>query len=304
MWPRAFWALTLVVCLVALIAPVAVQAQGDYLDVYITHVKPEKVADFEALVKKVVDANRHYNGDHWLAMETVYGEGDTYMFISTRQDYAEIDKGSDAFFVALNKAYGKDGAQKILHEWEGCLSGSRSELRKRRWDLSRKAPDAASYAKFVGESRVLRTTAVHVRTGRLSEFEDLLKEVKAAGEQNSNTQPVLVSQVIEGGRGTTFYITSLRTGLGGFDKNPTMREILGDEGYKKFLKTSAETVENTQSAVYRFSAEFSNPPQEVMAAAPDFWNPKPTMAQTKKPKATGIEPAAEKTKESPKTKPQ
>jgi quinol monooxygenase YgiN len=289
--------------LIPLIAPVAVQAQGDYLDVYVAHVKPEKVADFEALARKVVDANRHNNGDHWMALETVYGEGDTYMFVSGRQNYAEIDKGGDAFFGALNKAYGKDGAQKILHDWESCLSGSRSELRKRRWDLSRKAPDAASYAKFIGESRVLRTTAVHVRPGHIAEFEDLLKEAKTAGERAANTQAVLVSQVIEGGRGTTFYITSLRTGLGGFDNNPTLHEILGEEGYKKFQQLSADSIANTDSAIYRFSAELSNPPQEVIAAAPDFWNPKPAVAAHKqKPKASGVEPAAEKTKEPPTTK--
>jgi quinol monooxygenase YgiN len=292
---RAFWALAVTLCL---IAPAALQAQmGDYLDVYIAHVKPERVADFEALAKKVVDANRHNNGDNWMALETAYGENDTYVFISTRQNYADIDKGNDAFFGALNKAYGKDGAQKILHDWDNCLSGSRSEFRKRRWDLSRKVPDAASYAKFIGESRVMRTTAVHIRPGHIAEFEDLLKEAKAAGEQNPSTQPVLVSQVIEGGRGTTFYITSLRTGLGGFDKNPTAREILGEEGYKKFLQISADTVTNTDSAIYRFSAELSNPPQEVIAVAPDFWNPKPIVAAKKKPKTTGMEPAAQKTKE-------
>jgi hypothetical protein len=303
MWSRAFWALTLVVCLIPLMAPVAVQAQGDYLDVYIAHVKPEKVADFEALAKRVVDANRHSNGDHWLALETVYGESDTYTFISTRQDYAEIDKGSDAFFGALTKAYGKDGASKLMHDWESCLSESRSELRRRRWDLSRKAPDAASYAKFIADSRVLRTTAVHVRPGHIAEFEDLLKEAKAAGEQSANAQPLLVSQVIEGGKGTTFYVTALRTGLGGFDNNPTTREILGEEGYKKFLQISAESIANTDSAIYRFSAELSNPPQEVIAAAPNFWNPKPTVAAHKqKPKASGVEPTAQTTKEPPTTK--
>jgi quinol monooxygenase YgiN len=299
MFPRAFWAVTLVVCLVALIVPLAAQAQGNYLDVYVVHVKPEKVADFEALAKKMADANRHNNGDPWLALETVYGESNTYTFISGRQDYAEIDKGNDAFMGALHKAFGKDTAQKMLHDWNTCLSGSRTELRRRRWDLSRKAPDgAAAFTKLIGESRVLRTTAVHVRPGRVAEFEDFLKEAKAAGEQNPNTQPVLISQVIEGGKGTIFYVTTLRTGLAGFDNNPTMREILGDDGYKKFLQVSADTVESTQSAIYRYAAELSNPTQEVIAAAPDFWNPKPTVATHKeKPKTTGVEPAAQKTKE-------
>lgn len=291
---RAFWALMLVACLVA---PVALQAQGDYLDVYMVKAKPEKAADLESIAKKMVDANRRYNGDYWLALETVYGEGNTIAFISTRQDYAAIDKGNDAFMGALEKAYGKDGAEKMLRDWDNCLAGSRSELRKRRWDLSRKAPDPASYAKFIGESRVLRTTAVHVRPGRVADFESLMKDVKAAAEQNPNTQPVLVSQVMEGGKGTIFYFTSLRTSIGGYDNNPTGREILGEEGYKKFLQGSADTVESTESMLLRFSPELSNPPKDVLAAAPDFWQPKPVVAASKaKPKAP-VEPAAEKKKQ-------
>ena len=78
---RTFTALAVIVCLVA---PVAVYAQGDFLDVYIAKVKPEKIADFEALARKMVDVNRRYNGDRWLAMESLYGEGDIYVFISTR----------------------------------------------------------------------------------------------------------------------------------------------------------------------------------------------------------------------------
>jgi hypothetical protein len=291
---RAFWAVAAVACL---FVPSLVLAQGDYLDVYIAKVKPEKMADARAITRRMVDANHRCAGDHWIAMESMYGEGDTIVFISTRQDYAEIDKGSEAFMGALHQAYGQDGATKLLNDWESCLRGSRGEFRKRRWDLSRKAPDPASYAKFVGESRVLRTTAVHIRPGRVADFEALLKDAKTAGEQMANTQPALVSQVVEGGVGTTFYVSALRSSLSGFDKNPTMHEILGEEGYKKFLQMSADTIEGSESAVYRFSAELSNPPDEVRAAASDFWNPKPVVAaRSAKPKHA-MEEAAQKKKQ-------
>ncbi len=87
MLKRAIWALGVAVCLAA---PVAVHAQGEYLDVYTVKVKPEKLADFQALTKKWVDANRRFNGDHWLTTETLYGEGDVYAFVSPRQ----IPRGS------------------------------------------------------------------------------------------------------------------------------------------------------------------------------------------------------------------
>ena len=285
---KALWALGVVLCLAA---PVAVQAQGDYLDILIDRVKPEKLADYQALVKKWADANRRFNGDRWVAFETVYGEGNVYQFTSTRKDYADVDKSNEAAMAAANKAFGKEAVQKLGQDFLNCLVSFRGELRHRRWDLSRKPPaDADSYAKLIGESRFLRTTSVRVRPGHIVEFEALLKDMKEAGEKNPNTQPVYVSQVVEGGRGTTFYVSTLRSSLAGFDHNPTMAEILGAEGYKKYLQISADTVETVDSVLYRISPELSNPPDEVAKVAPDFWHPKAMKAASAKPKAAAKEP--------------
>jgi hypothetical protein len=288
---KALWALTVVVCLAA---PVAVQAQGDYLDVFIVKVKPEKTADFRALAKKYADANRRFNGDRWLASEAVYGEGNVYQFTSTRKDYAETDQAAEAFMLAANKAFGKEAAQKMNQDFDSCLVWSRSELRRRRWDLSRKAPkDAEAYAKFIGESRLLRTTAVHIHPGHVPDFEALMKEVKETAEKNPDTQPVMVSQVIEGSKGTIFYVSTLRSSMGGFDHNPTTREILGEEGFKKFQQISAEAVEVADSTLFRFNPELSNPPEDVAKVAMDFWRPKGVMAAAAKPK-TSLEPVVAK----------
>src|SRR5712671_1498711 len=288
---RALWALAVVVCLAA---PIAVQAQGDYLDVYIVKVKPEKLADFQALSKKWADANRRYNGDRWLALETVYGEGNIYLFTSTRKDYADVGTTEAAAMLAANKAFGKETAQKMGQDFNNCLVWSRSELRRRRWDLSRKSPtDPDAYAKFIGESRLLRTTAVHIRSGHVPDFEALLKDMKEAGEKNPDTQPVFVSQVIEGGKGATFYVSTLRSSMGGFEHNPTLREIVGDEGVKKFQQMNAEAVEVSDSTLYRFNPDLSNPPEEIAKVAMDFWRPKAAVVAAAKPR-TAMEPDAAK----------
>lgn len=293
---KALWAFAVALCLAA---PVAVHAQGDYLDVFIVKVKPEKAADFQALTKKWADANHRFNGDRWLALEALYGEGNLYQFTSNRKDYAEIDKMNEAAMSAANKAFGKEAAQKMEQDFNNCLVSSRGELRRRRWDLSRKAPkDPDAYVKLIGESRYLRTVAVHVRSGHIDEFETLLKSMKESGEKNPDTQPVFVSQVIEGGKGTIFYVSTLRSSMAGFDHNPTMKDILGEEGYKKFQQINAEAVEIAESTLYRFSPDLSNPPDEIANVASDFWRPKAMMAATTKPKTapkSAMEPVVAKT---------
>ena len=149
-------------------SPVVVHAQGDYLEVLTVRVKPEKLADFQSSNKKFAEAQHRFNGERYLVLESVYGEGNVYQFTTTRSDYADIDKVNEAGAAALNKAWGKDGAEKIEQDFQNSLVWSHAEFRRRRWDLSRKAPhDAEAYAKLIGESRLLRTTAVHIRPGRV-----------------------------------------------------------------------------------------------------------------------------------------
>jgi hypothetical protein len=293
---KALWTTFAVVLLAALATG---QAQEQYLDVYIAQVKPEKRADFDAISKKIVAANRQNKGDSWIAMETVYGRGDRVTFTSMRSSYADADKGSEIFNQALQKSYGKDSAEKMMHDFDQCLSSSRGEFRRRRWDLSSNAPaDAAAMAKMLGNTRFLRTTAVHVRPGQVATFEALLKDLKTAREKASPPQTALVSQAVAGQEGTVFYVTSLQNSMAGFDAIPTMPQMLGDEGYAKFLKTNAEVVENTETVINHFLPELSNAPEDVVAAAPDYWRPKSTMA-----KASAAKAGAESSKVEQKSKP-
>jgi uncharacterized protein involved in type VI secretion and phage assembly len=72
--------------------------------------------------------------------------------------------------------------------------------------------------------------------------------------------------------------------------------LLGEEGYAKYLKTSAEVVESTETVISRFVPELSNAPAEVVAAAPDYWTPKPMVAAKAKT-TNGVVKAAETAKE-------
>ena len=269
-------------------------AQGDYLDVLVVKVEPEKRAAFDATAKKIAEASRRHHGDTWIAMETVYGEQGTVTMISTRRNYADIDQGCELFYAAMNKAYGTAGAAKIFQDFNASTESSRGEVRRRRWDLSANVPsDPAAVMKLIGESRWLRTTMIHIRPGHVLHFEEQLRAVKSAIEKNDPTRPVLVSQSAAGQKGTVFYISWLVKSLSEFDSIPGVPQTLGPEAYQKFLATSAESVEGSETVISHFVPEISNPPEGVVSASPDFWNPKPAAP---KPKAaeTGKTEAKEK----------
>jgi len=268
------------------------QAPDQYLDVYIAQVKPEKRADFDAISKKMVAANRHNKGDAWLTMETAYGQGNRVSFISVRQSYGDAEKATGAFIEAMQKTYGKAAAEKMFQDFNQCLVSSRSEFRRRRWDLSSNAPaDAAAMSKMLGETRWLRTTVVHVRPGQVAAFEALAKDLKAAREKASPPQTTFVSQAVAGQEGTVFYVTTLQSSLAEFDTLPTTQQVLGDEGYAKFLKASADVIAGTETVINHFLPELSNAPEEVAAIAPNYWRPKAMVVAKASAKAPVVKAA-------------
>lgn len=269
-----------------LAAAAAGQMQEDYLDVLIAKVKPEKRADFDMAVKKMADANQRLKGDTWVATEITYGEGNTISFTSARRSYADIEKGYEVFVGALNKAYGPAGAGKIFQDFSSATVSTRGEVRRRRWDLSANVPeDPAARTKLLGEARWAITTAVHVRPGQILNFEAGAREIKAARERDNSKPVFLVSQAVAGQHGTVFYFTSLQSSLGGLDAITPLSQALGEEGFRKFLSTAAESVESAETFISHFLPELSNAPEEVAAVAPGFWRPKPVAAAKPKPKA-------------------
>lgn len=283
---KAIGSVILFVFLGALAVAQAQQAQESYLDVFTVQVKPDRRADFDAIGRKIAAANRQNKGDTWIAMETVYGPGDRVTFISTRNSYGEVESAMGTFMGALQKAYGQTATDKIFQDLGQCTVSSRSEIRRRRWELSSNAPsDPAAFARLIGESRWLRTVAVHVRPGEIATFEALLKDMKAAREKATPPLTVLVSQAVAGQEGTVFYVTTLQSSLAGFDAIPPIQQTLGEDAYAKFLKVSAEAVSESETVINRFLPELSNAPEQVASIAPDFWRPKSIVAANAKTSA-------------------
>jgi hypothetical protein len=247
---------------------------GDYLDVFIVKVRPEKRADFEAIGRRIADANRKAKGDLWTAMTVEYGENNTVQFVSRRQNYAAIDSGMTAFLGAIKAGYGPGGVPKMMADLNSTIVSSRSEIRRRRWDLTANPPtDADAYSKLVGGARWLRTIQVTVRNGREADFEERAKEAKGALEKGGKWV-YFISQVIAGAPGNIYYVTTLQPSLAAFDSAPQLPELMGQESYATWAKALAEDEITNETTMMRMMPELSNAPEEIVKVAPDFWQPK------------------------------
>ena len=261
------------------------QMMNDYLDVGIVTVKPEKRTEFEAIIKKMVDGNRKHQGDHWLTTEMMFGPGNTFTYVSPRQNYAGVEQGYGSFMGAMQKSLGAAGSAKLMQDFSNCLSSTRGEFRRRRWDLSANAPTSESdMNQLVGQARWLRTAIIRVRPGRGRDYEEQLRTIKQARERAAKKAPTLVSQSVAGQSPTIYYITNVVDSLGALDAIPPLPELLGEEGYRNYQKTVSEVVLAVEINVSRIVAELSHLNEATVSVAPEFWRPKPPAAA--KPKAS------------------
>lgn len=280
LWVPAAWAL--------LAAPAAAQLQNELLDVFTVQIKPDKMAQFEAVAKKITAANRQNKGSDWLALSQEYGQNHTIRFISTRASFAAIEDSSKTFMAAMNKTYGQAAAEQIFRDADGCMESARSEVRRRRWDLSSNPPaDAEAMARMVGEARWVQTTMVQARPGQGLRLEEQFRAIKAASEKATPKITTLVSQAVAGQTGTVYYISTFRKSLAEIDGSPPLAQLLGEGGYAAFMKAVSESVLTTESTINRLRPDLSNPTDTIVAVAPDFWSPAPAMASKGARERTG-----------------
>lgn len=249
------------------------QPPSGYLDVYMVKVKTEKRPEFDALAKRLAEANRKHNGDNWVCSEVIYGEQNTLYFTSARTDFAAVDAGMGAFMGALEKAFGP-AAMKTMEEWGRYTASSRGEIRRFRLDLSSGVSGMDGIFAAVGKSTMIRSAVVRVRPGRVASFEEQLKMTQAAGGALR-----LITQSVIGTNATTFYITSFGKTFADLDL-PTVPQMLGAR-YADYSRLSSENILSIETMVSRYIPELSNPPAPVVNANPDFWTPKPKPAPAK-----------------------
>jgi len=258
------------------------QDAATYLDEYIAKVKPEKRAEFDAINKKMAAFNRSNKGDTWLAAENMYGENNVVTFVSLRSGFGDAQKGFDLFVGALAKPGGMPAAQKMLQDFNNTIVSSRTEIRRRRPDLGTNIPSSATeYAAVLGKARFLYIVTVRVRPGRVLEYEDQIKMVRDARAKGGQKQTWFVSQSVVGLQGSAYYITRPLGSLGDIDGAPLLAQTLGANGYKQYQKGLAENTFSTEITIGRYLPELSNPPAEIAAVDPAFWNPKPMPAAKK-----------------------
>ena len=138
-----------------------------------------------------------------------------------------------------------------------------------------------SVAKVIEISSSSRKGIEDAVTDGLKRASKSIKNIKAAIERGDPSSVVSISQSVAVDRGIVYYIAQLSNSLAWFDGRPSLVSMMGAENYAAYQKEVSEIVTTAETLIYRIVPEFSNPPEDQVAAAPDFWRPKPRPAAAK-----------------------
>lgn len=137
----------------------------------------------------------------------------------------------------------------------------------------------------IGNYRYINVVKVRVRPGQVSKFVEARKMVKAAHEKAGLTDYYSVFEVVSGMPAPTFLIFIPMKSLAEADAAPGLhtsaayKEAMGgDLGDQKINDLITASVIDNEGTIFAFSPKMSLPTPEVVAAAPEFWSPKPLVA--------------------------
>jgi len=222
-----------------------------------------------------------------LTVSAVTGPAEEW-FLVGYDSFASMEKMNDemvknAAFRSINQTYGAKEAD--------LINDSRTITARFRPDLSYK-PNVN-----VGEYKYFTINVVRVRLGE--DIEAFYKAINSAREKAGLDTHVAMYQVNSGMPAGTYLAFSPVKSMEEWDAPPNdayqaaLKEV-------NFSQLVGKTILSSESRLYAFSPEQSNPSKEMVASNPGFWKPKPMMA---KKAATGeVMPAAKKEAKAPEKK--
>jgi len=149
--------------------------------------------------------------------------------------------------------------------------------------------DSLSYKSVndIGHMRYLEASTFHVRPGHQSQWDELVKLVKAGYDKAGDTSVHWgMYQLTYGGTDGTYLVLTAHPNLAeidhGFLDDKKFSDAVGKDGLKKLDQLMAEAVESSDNEIFAVNPHQSYAADEWIKEDPSFWKPKPAAAPAAK----------------------
>lgn len=206
---------------------------------------------------------------HYLALSSLTGVNAAW-YLSGYPSFAAMEKADKD----MEKQPALQAANSAFAEKDGeHLSGGRSIIAVLQESMSR--PMAGT----IGSARFFRISRVTVRAGHTLEYLEANRLLRAAYEKAGVKAGFAVFSVV-GGYPVPSYLSLTRmTSMAEMDEVPAntkaLREAMGEETFKTYLKLLADCVAQSETLVFAVNPLMSYPRPAWVEAEPGFWKPAP-----------------------------
>lgn len=230
---------------------------------------------------------------HRLAMVPVAGNENEVTYLWPFDSFATFEK-SIADLERMATVTHKADFDRIQNPGEDYHSAQRDSVAVLREDLSYN-PGAD-----MPNMRFMRMQTVRVKPGKIRDYEEARRIVKAAHEKARIDENMAVYQLIGGAPAGTYLVfipwRSLDA-LGTIPHGKDYWDAMGNDNRDKLDKLTSEAVMSDDVNIYAFNPQLSYVPTQFVAANPEFWTLK-TMNVAMAP-APAVKKAVAKTSRKP-----
>jgi hypothetical protein len=134
--------------------------------------------------------------------------------------------------------------------------------------------------------RYFEISRYHVRPGHDKDFESLVKLYQKGCEKIPDCHWAAYQAVYGLEDGTYIIFNPMKSAAQidhAFGDMKAFSDSLGEDGMKKLSELTAVTIDSSETNLFSFNPRMSYTSEEWIKADPDFWKPKASMAETKKP---------------------
>jgi hypothetical protein len=231
-------------------------------------------------------ASRTSQPSHWIGLVPLTGDENVSLFVSAYGSFAAYEASNNAWEQAMAIPTVKAEMEQLDRQSAEVQNSWRTMLARHRADLSYRPHSA----KDVAHARYFAINSVRLKPGRAPDYIDYIKSLNIAREKANVDAHTAVYQVV-GGAPTGTFLTfttyrSLKEMDDGFGRSDADQKTLeaalgGPTVVERRRQLIAEIVAEGQVNLYAMNPRISRPPDQLAAADPDFWTPKPVAAGAK-----------------------
>ena len=222
---------------------------NDYLYLSFTSIKPERLTEFERLVKEELNPALRKGGvtARYVSTRATIGEGYVYVGARPLSRLAEFDEPD-----RLTKALGEKAAQALLEKLRACHSAHHSIIVRTLADLSWGMDEVMP---------MYMVAKLQLAPGRKADWLKFQREENIPVLRKTGLKTYLTQEVVYGGDQNVVYT------LGRFDKYAELdvsrlRQYLGDEAYAQFnAKRPSGAVLSVERTLWKLRPELSILPE-------------------------------------------